>query len=415
MEIESTLSYPFPPFECAVKGNNLSWHTVRPDSGYVFPADSNNVIQLTLNSTNQLAALSDSYFKFKVSAMDKSNPLQVNGAGSAVNSNGLASCIERVRLLVSGVAVDDIENYGGIVMDEAYAYSNEETKRNLVMTEGYHNPDALATGSAWCIHFPLLSLFRINKHAPLPVIPGGGVQLEIYLKPSKQFFTASSNQDGYQVSDFSWNMPMLSPGAKYLDDLKEGVAAGHSLWLPFVQTRTVNHAFSGANESEFTTQVGPSTSIQSITHRFISATDYSDQSKDKNKISKSVGLREFYFRYGSTKLPAARNFQYSNQYPLDFEAQVVQYTSAYGGDWLSKVNITDFTKLDNEDFRIGLNFLQSDEKWGSGLSLLDANAQIRTHVICKDAVPATTRCETMFFRDAMLEINPSLVQVHTVW
>ncbi|KAJ3144049.1 hypothetical protein HDU89_000719 [Geranomyces variabilis] len=340
-----------------------------------------------------------------------------NAGTSQVNINALASCIERIRVMVAGVQVDDISNYGDIVMDESYTYASQNRKNMLYQLEGFRNPDALVTGSAWCLHQPLLSLFRVNKEFPLPIVPGSGIQIEIYLKPSRNFFVGAAGAipTGYSISEFSWNMPMKTPSAQYLEDLKEGVAKGQSIWLPYVQTKTQIQYFSGSTESEFVTVTGASNSIQSISHRFVSAADYNDSSKDKNRISKSMGMSEWYLAYGSTKLPNVRNFKYSNDSPHDFETHMVQYLTALGGEFSDEVNITDFSTLDNENFKISYNWLQSSERFGSGLSLLDANAQIRTHVICKDPVPATTRCETMFFRDALLEINPTLVQVHTVW
>ena len=411
MEVEQTLQYPFPPYQYNINGNGESWYNVNPDTGYTFPADGNNVIRLTLNSTNQVASLYSSYFRFKVVPTD-------NAGTSVINANGLASCIERVRVLVAGVQVDDISNYGDMVMDESYTYASENRKTMLYQTEGFRNPEALVTGSAWCYHQPLLSLFRVNKEFPLPVIPGSGVQIEIYLKPSRNFFVSTAGvttPSGYSVQEFSWNMPMKSPPAQYLEDLKDGVAKGQSIWLPYVQTKTQIQYFSGSNESEFVTVTGPSNSIQSISHRFVSASDYNDPTKDKNLISKSMGLQEWYLAYGSTKLPNVRNFKYSNNSPVDFETHLIQYITALGGDYSDDVNITDFTTLDNENFKISYNWLQTTERFGTGLMLLDANAQIRTHVICSDPVAATTRCETLFFRDALLEINPTLVQVHTVW
>src|SRR5690606_31291155 len=115
IQAETNFSYPFPPFQTNVNGNAESILNVNPDSGYSFPADGNNVIRLTLNSTNQLASLRNSYWRFKVKTTGAEDT-----SGFAINSNGLASCIDRVRVLVSGVIVDDVENYGGIVMDESY-------------------------------------------------------------------------------------------------------------------------------------------------------------------------------------------------------------------------------------------------------------------------------------------------------
>ncbi|KAI8821053.1 uncharacterized protein EV422DRAFT_506270 [Fimicolochytrium jonesii] len=411
LEVPQEYLPPQPPkrtfYDSGMFGNNESFHSVQPDTGYTFAADGNNVIRLTLNSTNQLASLYQSYFRFKIRAKD-------NAGGSVVNTNGLASCIQRIRVLVAGVQAYDIDNYGDIVMDEAYTYASQNKKAMLNNLEGFRNPDALKTGQAWVHHQPLLSLFRVNKEFPLPVVPGSGIQIEIYLKPSRNFFVGGTGQPtGYSVEEFSWNMPMKTPSIKYMEDLKEGVAKGHSLWLPFVQTKTQISYFSGANESEFVTVVGPSTSIQSISHRFVASDDYNNPAKDKNRISKSMGLSEWYLQYGSTKLPNTRNFKYSNDDPVDKETHLIQYLSALSGDFADEVNISDFSTLDNENFKLSYNWLQTGERFGSGLQLLDANAQIRTHVICSDAVPATTRCESMLFRDAILEINPSLVQIHT--
>jgi hypothetical protein len=413
---EVDLQYPFPPYQYSVNGNSENFISVTPDSGYTFPSDNQTPIRLTLNSATQIASLHNSYFKFKVRARDRNNLAATNGADSQVNSIGLASVIQKFRVLVSGVVVHDSEDYGSHILNDCYSTTSLNRKTMLGDLEGYGNPDVLVTGSAWCLHMPVLSMFRIAKEFPLPICPGTGIQVELYLRSnSKNFYTASPNTDGFEVSNFSWNIPVKTPSSDYLEELRAGVVAGHSLWIPLCLVFTQSSWFSGATETEVVTTTGPCSSIQSIGYRFISADDYNNQAKDKNLISKSMGLKEWYISYGSTKLPATRNFQYSNEYPLDKETSLIRYLSALGADFADMVHLNDFNAVDNESFAIGFNWLQHSERWGNGLQLLDANAAIRTRFYTRDPVPTTTRVETIYYVDAVLEINPSQVVVHRVW
>ncbi|TPX53261.1 hypothetical protein PhCBS80983_g06331 [Powellomyces hirtus] len=203
-----------------------------------------NPIKLVIDSNSSFLRPQRSYLSARVTLFNQDGSLFKT---ANLSQTGVMSIFKSASLKVGGKVVDNIEDYGMLVMDN-YGTSSVAEKKTLKYNEAYSRPDVFQ----------------------------------------------NDNQ-------------LVTPSAEYLSALWKGIQAGKYLEIDTIDVNQIQNTCYGATQQSFILPLANARVI-GISSRFRSDADYATGTGDKSQIFSTQGLKSWRIQIGQYRLPLTEDF-----------------------------------------------------------------------------------------------------------
>lgn len=407
------LSYRYPKVNPTVSGNQETLKVQTPSNASTatsFTSTGSSTINWLFCSNTEYLRTNQSYISFTIQARDASNAPVTSGV--TTSKQGCSRVFSRLIVRIGSTILEDLPIDDLTALH--YSTLSPQAAKMLKFTEGFGDPDAMATGRRDFAMPILSSLFSTPQAIPLPALSGNsGLSLELTVAPATNYFT-STNVASFTIENPRILWTSLVPDASFTMGLIGALRANRSIFLPYTRVRTYR---SNGNQSTTQRLVLTTQNVTSVDGLTVVAWDeatYADRTKDKYErfIAPGGGVTSYTVEGAGVVQPS--NMIYSGgKTPENIMNTWMNITgSVY--DLGSGVDVPD--DYYEKHFRISQTYTSELETHGSGLSLIGSSSPLITVTTQHNtSVPSTVTFLTAVNTSALCEITSSFINVTEVF
>ena len=306
-EIPTYLNFSAPSKVLENEVNNVHF---KPISGATFGPSDN--IKFKITSNNAFLRPSKCFLKYNIALSGGDS--STTSASTTTYVGSAAGIISRVETSVSGLRVEDINDYG-LYVSKLYQKSTSEYKDLLKALEGYNdisnatfinaaNTDTIKTARTVC-HALRTCIFEAPTDVPLCFLRGG-LEMTIYTGALLAFINtaqAATPQTTFVITNVSMVCGMIKVPDSYLTSFQQSLEKGNTAKIPLSITRSISTALVASTDNDVQLQVGFLKSLNSILGITRLSAEINTNTKDTFNLMTRDGLDSWYTSNGSERFP----------------------------------------------------------------------------------------------------------------
>lgn len=398
-EIPSVLNYspPVPTIE-----NSVNFVSFKPISGSTFSPNDN--IKFKITSNNSFLRPSKCFLKYDL-ALTGGTP----HASGSVSVLGGSSVLQRIESVVSGLRVEDIDDYN-LMVSKLYQKSTEEYKELLKTLEGYNDTTnstfvrttADPRPARTVCHALRTCLFEAPTDIPLCFLRGG-VELNLFTSPFKAYYSTNGTTPAtsYTISNVSMVVAFVKVPDSYLSSFQSSLERGNKASIPLKITRHIQSQVTASSENHIQLNVGFLKSLTSIMGVIRKSAEILTDTKDNFALNTRDGLESYFLTNGTDRIPLDHNVEcgLTNFNPTSLMMELCSIDNTYNHFGTTYSGYTGDT-----EFEIFQNLSPHPGSFGSGMSITDGTI-IENLYFATSKPTAASRVDWYINYDALLKIS----------
>lgn len=391
--------------------NSVNFVQFKPISGSTFgPSDS---IKFKITSNNAFIRPSKCFLRYKIQLTGGT----AHASGTQTTAGYAAGVISRVETIVSGLRVEDIDEYG-LMCAKLYQKSTTEYQNTLKALEGFADGanakmnSTAPRGVRTVCHALRTALFESNQDIPLCFLRGG-IELNLFTNvfAALNLTAGTTPPTSYQITDVSMVIATVKVPDSYLSSFQNSLEKGNTAKIPLKITRHISNQLVAASENHVQLNVGFLKSLDSITGIIRKAAEINADTKDTFGLNCRDGLESFYISNGSDRIPRDHTIGCALVSADVVDPTALMYELISIDNSYQHLN-TGAGYSTTTDFEINHCFTPHFSSHGQGLTISDGS--IVEHLNFAASLPtALSRVDWFLLYSAMLSVNNDGVSLNT--